>query len=38
LADGVRLFVEPFEKLLKTIESRAAEIRNRPRSSGSATD
>ncbi|HSE38376.1 MAG TPA: transaldolase, partial [Blastocatellia bacterium] len=24
LADGVRLFVEPFEKLLKTIESRAA--------------
>ena len=26
LADGVRLFVEPFEKLLKTIESRAAEI------------
>jgi len=38
LADGVRLFVEPFEKLLKTIESRAAEIRNRPRSSGVATD
>ena len=38
LADGVRLFVEPFEKLLKTIESRAAEIRNRPRSSGAATD
>jgi len=26
LADGVRLFVEPFEKLLKTIESRAADI------------
>lgn len=26
LADGVRLFVEPFEKLLKTIDSRAAEI------------
>jgi transaldolase len=26
LADGVRLFVEPFEKLLKTIESRADEI------------
>lgn len=26
LADAVRLFVEPFEKLLKTIESRAAEI------------
>jgi transaldolase len=25
LADAVRLFVEPFEKLLKTIESRAAE-------------
>ena len=38
LADGVRLFVEPFAKLLKTIESRAAEIRNRPRSSGVATD
>jgi transaldolase len=38
LADGVRLFVEPFEKLLKTIESRAAEIRNRPRTSGAATD
>jgi transaldolase len=38
LADGVRLFVEPFEKLLKTIESRAAEIRNRPRTSGVATD
>lgn len=26
LADAVRLFVEPFEKLLKTIESRAAEM------------
>ncbi|HSB08310.1 MAG TPA: transaldolase [Blastocatellia bacterium] len=38
LADGVRLFVEPFEKLLKTIESRAAEIVNRPRTSGVATD
>src|SRR5262245_20785346 len=38
LSDGVRLFVEPFEKLLKTIETRAAEIRNRPRSSGAATD
>ncbi|MEK6323182.1 MAG: transaldolase [Acidobacteriota bacterium] len=38
LADGVRLFVEPFEKLLKTIESRAAEIVNRPRTSGASTD
>ena len=38
LADGVRLFVEPFEKLLKTIESRAAEIVNRTRTSGVATD
>ena len=38
LADGVRLFVEPFEKLLKTIESRAAEIINRARTSGVATD
>jgi transaldolase/glucose-6-phosphate isomerase len=37
LADGVRLFVEPFEKLLKTIESRAAEIVNRSRTSA-ATD
>ena len=31
LTDGVRLFVEPFEKLLKTIESRAAEIVQRSR-------
>ena len=38
LADGVRLFAEPFEKLLETIEARAAEIVNRPRSSGAATD
>jgi transaldolase len=38
LADGVRLFAEPFEKLLKTIESRAAEIANRSRTSGVATD
>jgi transaldolase len=38
LADGIRLFAEPFEKLLKTIESRADDIRNRPRSSGVATD
>jgi len=38
LADGVRLFVEPFEKLLQTIESRANDISNRPRSSGVATD
>ncbi|HWC76669.1 MAG TPA: transaldolase [Blastocatellia bacterium] len=30
LDDGVRLFVEPFEKLLKTIESRAAELASRP--------
>jgi transaldolase len=37
LSDGVRLFVEPFDKLLKTIESRANDIRN-PRSSGVATD
>src|SRR5262249_7622956 len=29
LADAVRLFVEPFEKLLSTIEARAAEIGNR---------
>ncbi len=38
LADGVRLFVEPFEKLLRTIESRAAEIVTRTRTSGAATD
>jgi transaldolase len=38
LADAVRLFVEPFEKLLKTIESRAAEILNRTKTSGVATD
>lgn len=38
LADGVRLFVEPFEKLLKTIESRAAEIVTPTRTSGAATD
>ena len=31
LTEGVRLFVEPFEKLLKTIESRAAEIAGRSR-------
>jgi transaldolase len=37
LADGVRLFVEPFEKLLKTIESRAADIVNRS-STSAATD
>ena len=38
LADAVRLFVEPFEKLLKTIETRAAEIVNRTKTSGVATD
>ena len=38
LADAVRLFVEPFEKLLKTIESRAAEIVKSTRTSGVATD
>ena len=37
LADGVRLFVEPFEKLLKTIESRAADILSRS-STSAATD
>jgi transaldolase len=31
LAEAVRLFVEPFEKLLKTIESRAADIVQRSR-------
>jgi transaldolase len=37
LAEGVRLFVEPFEKLLKTIESRAADIVSRS-STSAATD
>lgn len=37
LSDGVRLFVEPFEKLLKTIESRAADI-VRSSSTSAATD
>ena len=37
LADAVRLFVEPFEKLLKTIESRATEIVSRS-STSAATD
>jgi transaldolase len=31
LTEGVRLFVEPFEKLLKTIETRAADIAGRSR-------
>jgi transaldolase len=38
LTDGLRLFVEPFEKLLKTIESRAAEIVSRSRTSGAGTE
>jgi transaldolase len=38
LSDGVRLFVEPFEKLLKTIESRAADIVTRARPTSAATD
>jgi transaldolase len=38
LADAVRLFVEPFEKLLNTIESRAAEVVKRSRTSGAAKD
>jgi transaldolase len=38
LADAVRLFVEPFEKLLKTIEARAAEVASRSTTSGVATD
>jgi transaldolase len=36
LSDAVRLFVEPFEKLLKTIEARAAEIVNRSKTSGAS--
>jgi len=38
LADGVRLFVEPFEKLLKTIEERVADIVTRSRPTSAATD
>jgi len=38
LADGVRLFIEPFEKLLKTIESRSAEIVSGTKTTGVATD
>jgi transaldolase len=34
LADGVRLFVEPFDKLLSTIEARSAEIVNRATTGG----
>jgi len=37
LNEGVRLFIEPFEKLLSTIESRRAEILGRT-ASGIATD
>src|SRR6185295_18980417 len=36
LTDGLRLFVEPFEKLLKTIDSRAGDITSRMRTSGAA--
>ncbi len=38
LDDGVRLFVEPFEKLLTAIEARRAEILARSVSTGTATD
>jgi len=34
LSDAVRLFVEPFEKLLKTIETRSVEIANRSKTTG----
>jgi transaldolase / glucose-6-phosphate isomerase len=38
LTDGVRLFIEPFEKLLRTIESRRDAVAGRPVSSSMATD
>jgi transaldolase len=38
LADGVRLFVEPFDKLLSTIEARSAEIVNRATTGGGSAD
>lgn len=38
LDDGVRLFVQPFEKLLKTIETRRDEVLGQSKKSGMATD
>ena len=38
LADGVRLFIEPFEKLIASIESQRAEIVGRTRANESAAD
>jgi transaldolase len=38
LDDGVRLFVQPFEKLLKTIETRRDEVLGQTKTSGMATD
>jgi transaldolase len=38
LADGVRLFIEPFEKLIASIESQRAEIVGRTQASESAAD
>ena len=38
LADGVRLFIEPFEKLIASIESQRAEIAGRTRANESAAD
>ncbi|HJQ70520.1 MAG TPA: transaldolase [Blastocatellia bacterium] len=38
LSDGVRLFIEPFEKLIASIESQRAEIVGRSRANESAAD
>ncbi len=38
LSDGVRLFIEPFEKLIASIESQRAEIVGRTRTTESAAD
>lgn len=38
LDEGVRLFVQPFEKLLKTIETRRDEVLGQTKTSGMATD
>jgi transaldolase len=38
LSDAVRLFVEPFEKLIESIESQRAEIAGRTRANESAAD
>jgi transaldolase/glucose-6-phosphate isomerase len=38
LSDGVRLFIEPFEKLIQSIDKQREEIRSRARATDSAAD